>query len=406
MSGAKASVWPIVRLGDIGQSLIGLTYSPSDVSRSGTLVLRSSNIQDGRLTFDDNVYVRSSIPERIKIREGDILVCVRNGSRRLIGKSVMLDHRVFGQTFGAFMAVYRSPHNAFLQYFFESDDFKRQVDEHLGATINQITNASLNSFVVALPTPAEQSAVAARISDADHYIATLEGLISKKLAIRRGMMQQLLSGQTRLPGFSDPWLKTSLGALGVFLKGRGIRRDQIHLTGVPCIRYGELYTTFNDYTYDACSFVSPEVAATAMPLQSGDLLFTASGETRDEIGKCIAYVGSVPAVAGGDLVVLRGVGFNSVYLALLANTPPVVNQKAHMGQGDAVVHISSRALAGIQIVLPSLDEQKAIAAVILDADRELFTLRQRLGKARDIKTGMMQHLLTGRFLLSDQEEAG
>lgn len=192
--------WTQVHLGDVGESLIGLTYSPANVQRSGTLVLRSSNIQDGQLSFDDNVFVDSPIPSRIRVRENDILICVRNGSRGLIGKSVMLDRRVVGQTFGAFMAVYRSQLNPFLQYFFQSDRFKRQIDEHLGATINQITNASLNGFVADMPDdPAEQAAIGGVLADTEFEIAILQARLDKARDIKTGMMQQLLIGRTRLP---------------------------------------------------------------------------------------------------------------------------------------------------------------------------------------------------------------
>jgi type I restriction enzyme S subunit len=394
-----AATWKHVKLGEVGQSLIGLTYSPNSVKRSGTLVLRSSNIQDGRLAFEDNVYVDSAIPDKIRIRENDILICVRNGSRRLIGKSVILDHRVVGQTFGAFMAVFRSAANPFLRYFFQSDDFKRQIDEHLGATINQITNASLNSFVVALPPEPEQRAIVLRLQDADNLIETLERHIAKKQAIKQGVMQQLLTGRTRLPGFNDSWRRVSLGQLGMFLKGRGIKRDDVRPAGVPCIRYGELYTDFANYTRTARSFVSREVATTALPIRTGDLLFAGSGETRDEIGMCVAYVGESAAVAGGDIVVLRGSGFNAIFLAMLANLPVVANQKARAGQGDAVVHISSRALGDINVEVPSKAEQDAIADVLIDVDRELDALAGRLQKARAVKIGMMQQLLTGRVRL-------
>jgi len=192
--------WTQVHLGDVGESLIGLTYSPANVKRSGTLVLRSSNIQDGQLSFDDNVFVDSPIPSRIRVRENDILICVRNGSRVLIGKSVMLDRRVVGQTFGAFMAVYRSQLNPFLQYFFQSDRFKRQIDEHLGATINQITNASLNGFVADMPDdPAEQAAIGGVLADTEFEIAILQARLDKARDIKTGVMQQLLIGRTRLP---------------------------------------------------------------------------------------------------------------------------------------------------------------------------------------------------------------
>ena len=177
MIAREIEAWPVLRLGDLGQSLIGLTYNPGDVRQHGTLVLRSSNIRSDRLSFDDNVYVSSPIPQKIRVRNGDILICVRNGSRRLIGKSAMLDQRVVGQTFGAFMAVFRSPANPFLEYFFQSDNFKRQIDEHLGATINQITNGSLNSFVVALPPEPERRAIVAMLQDADRLINIVERLV-------------------------------------------------------------------------------------------------------------------------------------------------------------------------------------------------------------------------------------
>ncbi|MCS6244175.1 MAG: hypothetical protein H2172_10015 [Opitutus sp.] len=100
--------WDVKKLGEIGEALIGLTYKPTDVRQSGVLVLRSSNIQNDALAFDDNVFVDTAIPERIMVLNNDVLICVRNGSRDLIGKSALLDDRTKGMTFGAFMAVYRS----------------------------------------------------------------------------------------------------------------------------------------------------------------------------------------------------------------------------------------------------------------------------------------------------------
>ena len=83
--------WSVKSLGTLGDVLIGLTYAPSDVRRYGTIVLRSSNIQNDALAFEDNVFVDMEIPERIMVRTGDVLICVRNGSRPLIGKTALLD---------------------------------------------------------------------------------------------------------------------------------------------------------------------------------------------------------------------------------------------------------------------------------------------------------------------------
>lgn len=392
--------WEVTALGEIGDCLIGLTYSPNNVRDHGTLVLRSSNIQDGSLAFDDNVYVDAAIPERIVVQDGDILVCVRNGSRRLIGKCALLDSRVAGQTFGAFMSVFRTPDSAFVFQQFQSDLIKRQIDENIGATINQITNANLNAFKIPLPSdPQERIAIAAALSDVDALLAKLDQLIAKKRDLKQAAMQQLLTGQTRLPGFSGAWEVKRLGEVGTFLKGSGIKKDEARSGDIPCIRYGEIYTHHNDYVKAYNSWISPSVATTATPLKQGDLLFAGSGETKEEIGKCVAFVDDVEAYAGGDIVILRPKSASAIFLGYYCNTAPINAQKSSRGQGDAVVHISATALSNIEVTMPSLPEQTTIATVLSNMDAELSALAGRRDKTRALKQGMMQELLTGSIRL-------
>lgn len=191
--------WETKRLGEIGEALIGLTYKPTDVREHGVLVLRSSNVYEGRLRFEDNVFVEMAIPEKIMVKPGDILICVRNGSRDLIGKCAKIDERATGMTFGAFMAVFRTPFHDFIYYQFQSDAMHRQIHEHLGATINQITNRSLNSFQVPLPPDEmEQQAIVNVLADMDAEIIELEAKLAKARQVKQGMMQELLTGRIRL----------------------------------------------------------------------------------------------------------------------------------------------------------------------------------------------------------------
>ena len=197
--------WSVRTLGEIGQCLIGLTYDPKNISANGVLVLRSSNIDNNTLQFGDDIYIEMDIPERINVREGDLLICVRNGSRHLIGKCALIERQAAGMTFGAFMSVFRSNDSRFVSYCFQSDIVKRQIHKHLGATINQITNKSLNSFEIPYPGSRERTAIAEALSDVDGLLAALEKLIDKRRAIKQAAMQQLLTGETRLPGFSGEW---------------------------------------------------------------------------------------------------------------------------------------------------------------------------------------------------------
>lgn len=128
-------------------------------------------------------------------------------------------------------------------------------------------------------------------------------------------------------------------------------------------------------------------------------MFAGSGETKEEIGKCVAFLDDIEAYAGGDIVVLRPTEGCSEFLGYYLNAPFVVSQKASKGQGDAIVHISSTALGAIDLNLPRVDEQQAIAAILFDLDDEIDALEAKLAKTRQIKQGMMQELLTGRIRL-------
>lgn len=194
-----SSKWETKRLADIGQVKTGLTYSPKNVSRYGTLVLRSSNIQEDRLAFTDNVFVDLVVSDEATVRAGDLLICVRNGSRQLIGKTAMIDDRADGMAFGAFMSAYRSSLNNYLIWCFQSSVIQKQVAEHLGATINQITNKTLKAIEVPIPTDAEERiAISAVITDMDAEIQRLETRVDKVRQVKEGMMQNLFTGQIRL----------------------------------------------------------------------------------------------------------------------------------------------------------------------------------------------------------------
>lgn len=191
--------WEVTSLGDIGQCVLGLTYSPNDVADFGTLVLRSSNVQGNRLAFEDNVYVQMDLPERVIVKKGDILVCVRNGSRQLIGKCALIDAKAEGSAFGAFMSVFRTQSYGFIFYQFQSDIIQNQINEIMGATINQITNKDMGGFKIPLPKlEEEQTAIATILSEMDSDIQTLQQRLSKTRQIKQGMMQELLTGRIRL----------------------------------------------------------------------------------------------------------------------------------------------------------------------------------------------------------------
>lgn len=263
-----------------------------------------------------------------------------------------------------------------------------------------ITSQDVRDFQIAYPSRNEQEQISESLSCIDSLIRNLDQLIAKKRNIQQATMQQLLTGQRRLPGFSGEWEVKQLSEIGVFLKGSGVTRDQASSGALPCVRYGEIYTVHKNIVRAFQSFISQEVATNATALKMGDILFAGSGETKSEIGKCVAFVDAFEAYAGGDIVILRPISSDSTYLGYALNTQDICRQKASRGQGDAVVHISANALSTVEVKIPPMDEQTAIATMLSDMDTELSAIETRRDKARLLKQGMMQELLTGRIRLT------
>lgn len=191
-NGKPFSKWEKKKLGQIGECFIGLTYSPNDVVESGgTLVLRSSNIQNGTLAFEDNVFVNAKIADKNFVKENDILICARNGSRSLIGKCALIKKEHEGYAFGAFMSIFRSDNNHFVYQLFQTDSFYKQVNEHLGATINQVTTKSLNSFSFLFPCKEEQNRITDFLSRIDSKIEHTQELINKTQQYKKGLLQNM-----------------------------------------------------------------------------------------------------------------------------------------------------------------------------------------------------------------------
>ncbi len=196
--------WSIKALKYVATPIIGLTYSPDDVveESSGTLVLRSSNIQDGMIVLDDNVYVSTVIPDHLRTRIGDIVICSRNGSRSLIGKNGMVNKHSEGQTFGAFTTVVRSPINDYLHLILNSALFKYQSGRFLTTTINQLTTETLKSFEIPLPPRDEQLQIIdwikSKISRFDEIIRKTEQSIESLKERRSAIITAAITGQIDL----------------------------------------------------------------------------------------------------------------------------------------------------------------------------------------------------------------
>ena len=143
--------WPLVKLSDIAEYRIGLTYKPDAISSSGTAVLRSGNIQNSQLCYEDIIYVNSKVEPKLLLKNHDILMCARNGSQSLVGKVALIENDISNTTYGAFMIAISSKYYVYLFEYFRSQAFRRLISVGSTTTINQVTTRMLNSIVIPLP---------------------------------------------------------------------------------------------------------------------------------------------------------------------------------------------------------------------------------------------------------------
>ena len=187
--------WEKKYLSDIASFHSGLTYTPDDVvdSENGILVFRSSNIQNGRIAYDDNVYVDKELKEKNYVKLHDIVVCVRNGSKSLVGKNALVTESDLNATWGAFMTVIRAKQNyEFVHQYLNSTFFKKEMYKDSGtATINQITTAMLNGCKLFVPSLVEQQKIADCLSSLDEVIEKQKATLAAWEELKKGLLQQM-----------------------------------------------------------------------------------------------------------------------------------------------------------------------------------------------------------------------
>ena len=394
--------WDESKLLDHVSLVQGLTYTPENVKPTGTLVLRSSNIQNGRLWLEDNVYVNAHVPKEKMVEQGDILVCVRNGSSALIGKSCVLPE-LKHTTFGAFMSVLRGDSTGYFAKLFESNIVQEQVRGRSNATINQITKKDFQSIQVTVPKKPEQEEIARTLSQFDTYIDDLAELIEKKKSIRDGALEDLITKKTRLDGYAGDWTPVTFNQV-ITPKARigwqGLKKHEYLRSGYSYLIGG---TDFSNGTVslDNISYVTKERydMDTNIQVSENDVLVTKDGT----IGK-IAIVPELnkPATLNSGVFVFRT---NSrlvpAFLFRVLQSSVFREFIDTLSAGSTIKHLYQKDLKKFEFEIPvDTKEQEAISAVLTAMDEEIRDLETEREKVIQIREGAMDDLLTGRVRLT------
>ena len=378
----------------------------------GRPFLRSQNVGWGSLLLDDIAYISDEIHETFKTTEieaNDVFLNITGAS---IGRSAIADTRVVSGNVNQHVCIIRVKKEClnprFLNYFLLSSIGQQQIDSfQAGGNRQGLNFGQIRSFLLPLPPLPEQRAIATALSDMDALLAAQDQLIAKKYDIKQAVMQQLLTGKQRLPGFSGEWKREKFGRLFQFLStGNNPRSDLSAFGKVGYIHYGDIHTKEEAFL-DCANALLPLIVYNKVnrltPLQDGDLVMADASEDYAGIGKSIEVknVGSRKIVAGLHTFLLRGDKelLADGYKGYLQFLPTVKAAMTRYAVGISVYGISKTNIRNIEINLPGLEEQAAIAAVLSDMDAEIDVLQQRRDKTQMLKLGMMQELLTGRTRL-------
>lgn len=384
--------WEIKKLEEVGKLFSGLTYSPSDVQADGILVLRSSNIQKGQLVFEDNVFVNT--PSYTPVKENDILICVRNGSRNLIGKTAMITKEVEGCAFGAFMSIFRSPINKYIFYLFGTELYRKYIYRNLGATINSINGNDLKRFRFPFPQIVEQQKIVNILSTWDKSIEKQSQLIEKLELRKKGLMQQLLSEKKRLPRFSGKWYKVAFSSI-IEKISNGYVYKTTDIGYVPITRIETISKGIIDYT--KVGYIRYAKDLEKYKLRKGDILFSHINSIA-HIGKVAIYKGDKDLYHGMNLLLIRAnetINKNFLYY-FLSSTIARKKVRSFAKQAVNQASVNTDELKNWVLYIPPKEEQAAIAQVLTSADYEIELAKQKLELFRQQKHGLMQQLLTGK----------
>lgn len=218
-------VWEQRKLEKMVNFFSGLTYHPHDVRNNGCFVIRSSNIQNNQIVSADDVFVNRSIVNVPNVEQGDIIVVVRNGSRKLIGKHARVLSKMSNTVIGAFMTVLRSDDNSYINALLDSDQFQKEIYKNLGSTINQITTGEFKKMNFMVAKESENKKIGKFFKLVDNLISLQQRKLEQIKLLKKAMLQKILTEtdnpypKLRFFGFSNTWKKYTVNSLFKISRG-------------------------------------------------------------------------------------------------------------------------------------------------------------------------------------------
>ena len=385
--------WQEKRLGEIGKFYRGLSYDKSNVRSFGNLVLRSSNIQGGQLILDQDLqFVDKAIGKQQNLRKGDIVICMANGSKKLVGKAAIYKGQYSGSiTVGAFCSIFRS-NNTLAEYLLQTHQYKKYLNMLLtGTNINNLKSSDLEKLKFILPSnEEEQQKIAAFLAVVDKRVALLERKVQQLEAYKRGVMQRLFSQQlrfTRPDGSHFPvWQERRLRDVADVIGGGTPDTKNPRYWGDDIVWLTPSEVK-NKYIDDSIRKISHEglLESSAKILPINTVILTSRATVGD-----VAIARKELATNQGFQSLVPHKSEDSEFLYYLVTT----NKKEFLrrASGSTFLEISNRDVKSIPVRIPILAEQQKIAAFLSALDEKIALTRRQLDKTKQFKKGLLQRM--------------
>lgn len=409
--GALPLGWTVKPLGaEVAQLDAGVSVRSVDENQRGVshekMVLKTSAVVNGIFLKSEAKTILPIDLSRAKLNlRAESIVISRMNTPDLVGECGYID-RDYPDLYlpdRLWMTKLRAGSDissSWLAYLLSSSPYRKAIKELATGTsgsMKNIAKSALLALDITYPPAKEQRAIATALSDVDDLLAKLDQLIAKKSDIKKGAMQELLTGKRRLPGFSGEWTATKLGEVASFQKGKGLSKAELEHGGeTRCIHYGELFTSYRAKIDQVHS--SAESFEGALLSKRNDVLMPTSDVTPRGLAtaSCLMEEG---VILGGDILIIRAFP-NTVDGAFLAYCIRFFKKQVmQLVSGSTVYHIYPSGMAKFELLMPTYEEQIKISAILNDMEQEITELKSKRTKLAAIKQGMMQQLLTGKIRL-------
>lgn len=361
--------WPTKRLSELAEYSIGLTYKPEQICDDGTIVLRSGNIQDGKISFSDIVRVNAPIKESLFVKEDDILMCSRNGSASLVGKVAMIPDINEPMTFGAFMTIIRSAEAKYLYLYFQSQDFRERVSEGKSSTMNQITQKMLDKVEVPFPDKDVRETLSAIASQADK---------SKFGDFKSQFIEMFGNPVTNTKG----WKTAKIKDVAPEMPSKEQLSGKIWLLNLDMIES-------NTGRIIEKVYEDVENALSVQSFDEGNVLFS---KLRPYLNKVV--IPDEPGMATTELVPLRPEPskLHKVFLSHLLRGNQFVNYANDIAGGTKMPRMPLTELRNFDCILPPMDKQLEFVFIAEQVDKSKSVIQKALVYLNDIQSDELRKI--------------